>query len=209
MIDFKLLSERVIKTYKNNPDIKISIKGTSFYLKPMTYLDLESRESISLLSEWRKASEHAFLKIFQVTASGTEKWLKHGVLENKQRLMFWVFDSEGYKVGHIGVSSFNYDESSCEIDNVIKSPSCHERAIFTLTVETFIKWLKDELNPEKIKLRVFSENIKALSLYSRVGFKPVDIVTFKKVTGEDFVEWVESEISVDRCFLIMELSDDK
>tara|TARA_R110001606_G_scaffold215132_1_gene363006 strand:+ start:498 stop:1112 length:615 start_codon:yes stop_codon:yes gene_type:complete len=204
-----MVSKKIINEYKCDPTIKINIKNSSFYLSPMTDLDFSNEVSISLLSEWRKASEHAFLKVFEVTNSGTQRWLKHGVIENKERLMFWVVDGKGTKVGHIGVSSFNYDECSCEVDNVIKSSDCNEKGLFTLVTESLIDWLNNNLNPKKIKLRVFSENIKAISLYKRVGFKPVDIITFKKVNGSDYVEWVESNVDIDRCFLTMEKFNDK
>nr|MBF4313222.1 N-acetyltransferase [Vibrio anguillarum] len=35
------------------------------------------------------------------------------------------------------------------------------------------------------------------------------IVTFTKVVGKDYIEWIESKSDIDRCFLIMELKNDK
>lgn len=204
-----MLSETIIEKYKLDPKIKVDINDSLFHLTPMTIQDLECEQSIELLSLWRQSSEHAFLKIFEVTNAGTLRWLKSAVILNKQRLMFWVVDSFGNKVGHIGVSGFNYEDKSCEIDNVIKSPDCLEKGIFTLTVRALIDWIEKELKPNKIKLRVFSENVKAISLYKRVGFMPVDIITFEKIVEKNYIEWIESEVNIDRCFLIMELFNDK
>ncbi|MBU0061820.1 GNAT family N-acetyltransferase [Vibrio anguillarum] len=204
MSDFQNTSEKIIENYKNSPEIKVRTGRLGVNLTPITYNDLSKSENIRLLSEWRKASEHAFLKVFEVTDTGTAKWLESGVLHNPLRLMFWVEDSKGRKLGHIGVSSFDSEELSCEVDNVIKSPLCNDKGIFTDVLECLINLVKLEFSPKKIKLRVFSENIKAISLYDRLGFKPIDIVTFTKVVGKDYIEWIESKSDIDRCFLIME-----
>ncbi|MFY2509936.1 GNAT family N-acetyltransferase [Vibrio pectenicida] len=209
MTDFRSVSKKTIETYKSSPEIKVKTGRFGVYLTPITYSDLSKPENISLLSAWRKASEHAFLKVFEVTDLGTTKWLESGVLQNPYRLMFWVEDAKGNKLGHIGISSFDFGELSCEVDNVIKSPFCNDKGIFTDVLECLINLLRLEFSPKKIKLRVFSENIKAISLYDRLGFKPIDIVTFTKVVGTDYLEWIESKTDIDRCFLIMELKNDK
>lgn len=197
--------KKLIENCQDFEGYSIQVEGTSYHLVPFTHSDILNVASIKLLSNWRRSSEHAFLKVFEVTESGTETWLKKGVIDNPYRLMFWVVSDDGQKVGHIGVSSFNFEENSCEIDNVIKSSDCSEKGLFYSVTNTLINWIQNEIQPKKIKLRVFSDNVPAISLYSRCGFKPVDIIKFKKVTASDYVEWIESDDNVDRCFLVMEL----
>ncbi|MBE1274799.1 GNAT family N-acetyltransferase [Enterovibrio baiacu] len=198
--------EKLIKEHQENRDFEIEVKGTDCKLVPFSKSDIGNAESINLLSRWRRYSEHAFLKVFEVTESGTETWLKKGVLDNPYRLMFWVVSHDGEKIGHIGVSSFNFEENSCEVDNVIKSPDYKQRGLFYFVTNALVNWIENEIQPRNIKLRVFSDNVPAISLYRRCGFKPIDIITFKKITMPDYVEWVESDDSVDRCFIVMELN---
>ncbi|WP_333004762.1 GNAT family protein [Vibrio coralliilyticus] len=198
-------AKKLIERCQSTEEFSIEVEGTSYNLVPFSYSDVSNITNIKLLSDWRRCSEHAFLKVFEVTESGTETWLRKGVLDNPYRLMFWVVNGDGQKVGHIGVSSFNFEENSCEIDNVVKSNNCSTKGLFYCVTNTLINWIQDEIQPTRLKLRVFSDNIPAISLYSRCGFKPVDIIKFKKITASDYVEWIESDDNIDRCFLVMEL----
>ncbi|KUJ00618.1 GNAT family N-acetyltransferase [Vibrio sp. MEBiC08052] len=202
---FEKKSKDVIYNLKYNIlNSKIETDKDDVFLQVVTSDYINDDNIINLLSYWRSKSQHAFLKIFPVTDEGTKRWLKHGVIEREDRILFLVSRRNGDFIGHIGLSSFDFSHNTCEIDNVIKSPECDDKGIFTDVTNFLLKWTKENLGPDKIKLRVFSDNAKALALYTRVGFIPTNLITFKKVIDGEIIEWIESDSNVDRCFLVME-----
>lgn len=204
MNNFEMSSISRITQLKENGKNKIPTNIEGISLQAITYEDLDNEYIIEQLSEWRNASQHAFLKIFPITIEGTRKWLKCGVLERNDRILFLVVNEQNELLGHVGLSSFNFIKKTCEIDNVIKSPSCNKKGLFTSVTNFLANWAYSELQPEKIILRVFSDNSKALALYSRIGFIPTGIIPFMKIEIDDITEWIESDKNVDRCFIIME-----
>ena len=199
----KTSTSRIAHLKRNTSNrIKTDIKGIS--LKAITYNDLDNRNVIELLSEWRSSSQHAFMKIFPVTHEGTRKWLEYGVLERNDRILFLVVNELNEYLGHVGLSSVNFTCTIVEIDNIIKSPKCEIKGLFTLVTKFLVNWAYSEMHPLKITLRVFSDNSKALALYTRIGFIPTKVIPFMKKEDGNVIEWIESETNVDRCFIEME-----
>ncbi|NRB79291.1 MAG: GNAT family N-acetyltransferase [Saccharospirillaceae bacterium] len=205
MDTFENLSKQVLLDLKSGVlNLIINTDIEDIYLEVVTEKNLNINSDIELFSNWRGVSEHAFLKIFPITNEGTKKWLQFGVLEREDRILFFILNKNKERLGHIGLSSFDFEKRTCEIDNVIKSPTCKIKGLFDSVTNALIKWTFDTLSPSSIKLRVFSDNTKAIALYHRVGFVPVDLVMFKKIENDHSIEWVESENNIDRCFLVME-----
>ncbi len=90
---------------------------------------------------------------------GTKKWLK-GLIENPTRILFFVESNEKQPVliGHMGLYSFNFQDDSCEVDNIVRGVREKLKGVMTLGLKTLIKWTIKELKPKNIFLRVFSDN---------------------------------------------------
>lgn len=160
---------------------------------------------ISSCAKWRQEHEWWFPKQFHVTLGGTKKWLEKGVIEAEDRVLFFIV-SNNTSIGHIGLYRFNYDEKSCELDNVLRGKP-GPPGVMTYTTQVLMEWAHTELRLSQIKLRVFQDNRRALTLYERVGFHQVKLIPLQKKLVNNEVIWEEDESSnkeFERAYVLME-----
>ncbi len=205
---FEERSVNIIEELKKSKygENRIPIQDSQYFMLPISYDCCDNKDLIKKLANWRKASQHAFTKIFNITFEGTARWLNKGVLERRDRILFLVVDNKNQFLGHIGISSFDFENESCEIDNVVKKPSVNIKALFYNTSKSLIQWIQKNIEPKSINLRVLHDNTKALALYHRLNFIPTKFIPLQKIESENKVEWVDSKSSqIDRFFILMTL----
>src|SRR5947209_8584603 len=76
-------------------------------LEGVGWRDLADPDSVALLAAWREAAADAFPARFPVTLQGTRSWLVKQLLELPDRVLFWVKDGSGTRVGHVGLYRFD------------------------------------------------------------------------------------------------------
>jgi RimJ/RimL family protein N-acetyltransferase len=161
-------------------------------LEPVTWQDVDRPESVALLAQWRLAAADAFPTQFPVTLRGTRDWLRQQVLDTPDRLLFWVVDGRGNRLGHLGLARFDFARREAEVDNVVRglpgSPGLMADAVRALG-----EWATAELSLDDLSLRVFSDNRRAIRLYERCGFRESTRVPLACVTEGPVVRWVESD----------------
>ena len=177
------------------------------YLRVASKSSLTNKEEIKNLTAWRKQHIWWFTAQFNVTSEGTKKWFEKQVLATEDRLLFMVETPSGIPFGHMGLFRFDFTEKSCEIDNVVRGQD-HLPGAMTASLMALIDWTFNILEVNVLYLRVFSDNKKAIELYSRCGFQEVKKIPLKKVEESDRVLWVEQEdssIDAQRYFTQMKL----
>lgn len=165
----------------------------------------QNTEFVSLCAKWRKTHEWWFPKQFNVTTEGTRNWLKNGVIEAEDRILFFIVYN-GVPIGHIGLYRFNYEHNSCELDNVLKGEAA-PRGLMTLATKALMRWTNTDLGVSRMSLRVFSDNDKAIALYTRVGFTKVRNIPLRKILSSDEVVWEEDESlgsNCERAYVLMQ-----
>lgn len=202
---FKDNAVDLIQLEKCKTPREISFKENGVSVYPITWSDLDNKKIIKKLKNWRNENQIAFPKVFKATENGTLIWLEKAVLKREDRLLFLINDIHGKTVGHIGVSSFNYEEKTCEIDNIVRGDISSQSKVMEHAVNGLLSWIFKMINPNCIKLRVFNDNTKAIALYYKLGFKlgrlhPLE----KKIRGSE-TEWIDSKNKIDRFFISMEL----
>lgn len=158
---------------------------------------LQNTEAVSLCAKWRKTYEWWFPKQFNVTIEGTINWLQNGVIEAEDRLLFFIV-LNNVRIGHIGLYRFDYEHNSCELDNVLKGENA-PKGLMTFVTKTLMHWTHANLGISKMTLRVFSDNDKAIALYTRVGFTKVKNIPLRKISGSGEVAWEEDESMKGSC----------
>lgn len=179
-------------------------------LKPVVDSKMrDNSEIVKFITKLRKYYKDKFLTQFEATEERTKKWLDEQIRKRNDKLIFMIETNDKQIVGHMGVIFFEEGNSICELDNIAKDKDCRIPRIMTFAMKTFINWLHDFLKMEKIKLRVFSDNLKAQELYFRCGFSKTQEIGLKKETTEDGVKYVpiqENDIqNFDRIMFILEL----
>jgi RimJ/RimL family protein N-acetyltransferase len=180
------------------------------FLKPITFhYKLISPECVSLISKWRKENPIAFATIFEVTNQRTEYWLNNLLLLREDRILFMIESLNGESLGHLGFSSFNFEEKSCEIDNVVRGVKQTHKGLMSFAMESIVHWGEKALNLTDIYLRVLSDNFHAIKFYENLGFSILyNIPLYKDIQSEE-TKWIEvkksEDIEPDRSYAFMKL----
>jgi len=169
----------------------------------------DNSEIIKFMTEWREYYKENFLTQFKMTEEGTKTWLENQIIKKDNRIFFIINAIDGKLIGHEGVIFFEENESTCELDNVVKAIDCKIPGIMRYAVKTLIDWLFNHLDMKKIFVRVFSDNLKAQTLYRHCGFSKTKEIGLKRKIQGDFLSYVEiskSDIQLpDKILYVMEL----
>lgn len=204
-----------IKSLKNAPFGKCSIP--SLYNELPYKLILLSRDMeddkhiIKSLAKWRKESAEAFSETFPISFEGTKRWYMQNLIEEPERLLFLV-EIDGKYIGHVGLFRFDFDDNSCEVDNIIRGekgfPGIMQQAIYDMMC-----WGTRELDLCGYTLQAASDNPKAVNLYNKLHFIETKREPMIRTVKEDgFIKWIdapEGASDIKRYNLHMRLEDDK
>jgi Acetyltransferases, including N-acetylases of ribosomal proteins len=210
-------NEEVKKTFKSIKKAKNGKKDFSIpvynhdhqiaFLKPLTENNLvdspTNHEIIKLLTKWRNANSNWYPTIFEATENGTKKWLKDQVINTDDRVLFMVETLDGIPFGHMGLYRG-------EADNFIRGRQDILAGGMTHALRAMLKWVFNDLNMNKLFLRVFLDNKKAISFYKRCGFKEVYKIPLKKTKEKNEIKWEEitgdNPDKAERYFSVMHIS---
>ena len=127
-------------------------------------------ECAAIFAKWRNENPSMSGNEFIATTEGTEKWLRDLVINRDDRILFLIFSVDGTKIGHIGYSSFQFEDKSCEVDAVLRGEKLILPGMMTFALRALINWGLKELQLMVIRLRVFSDNVEAIDFYKRNCF---------------------------------------
>ncbi|OGW27884.1 MAG: hypothetical protein A2X56_03220 [Nitrospirae bacterium GWC2_57_13] len=178
-------------------------------LRPLTAASLDDQQEIRFLADWREASQQWFPAQFPVTLPGTRSWLEKQVLGKDDRILFMAEDKNGASFGHVGLFRFDYQNRSCELDNIVRGVGATLPGGMSLACSTLLDWAFTSLDLERVYLRVVSNNQRALHLYQGLGFHEVQRVPLMKVEEGPVTRWIEvigqPYQNVERYFITMKL----
>jgi len=164
---------------------------------------------MDLIGRWRKKNEQWFLSQFPVSTDRTAKWFLDRVIGAPDRLLF-VIRAEGKFIGHVGLFRFDFDRMACELDNIVRGEPEHP-GIMGDAIQSLMDWGEETLGLKCYKLKVMSNNERAISFYGRLGFKETDRIPLLQRMGKDGMEWVEvpgdNSPGIERFYAVMELSN--
>ena len=192
-------------------DIKIECKFSDlkYNLILLTSDCADNKYLMDILGKWRKQNEMWFYSQFEVTIERTTNWFKEGVINTPDRLLFLINVDNEY-VGHVGLFRFDFENSTCEIDNIVrgepKFPGVMENAI-----KEMMNWGNEVLGVKNYSLQVLSDNSKAIRLYHKLSFIETSKVPLIQVNGNDGMEWAEApngyDQNAERYNLIMKFNE--
>jgi perosamine synthetase len=201
----KYCENDVEKHFINIKDDNDKLMG---YLEPIRSSKIADNEKIiELLTKWREENQFAFPTRFKVTKGGTKDWLFNNVIRNNSKILFMIkLLNEDY-VGHMGLATFDFQNKSCEIDNIMKGVPSAPKGLMTFALKALINWTFKNFELNNIYSRVFYDNERALKLYKRVGFMEDSVIPLTKREFKDRIEFIEAKKndSLDSKFLKMRL----
>jgi perosamine synthetase len=140
-----------------------------FTLLPVTKLDLENSERIELLANGRKNFPDTFPTRFNITIEGTRSWLSSSVLNNPNRLLYWITDQYLNIFGHVGLV-FDPLKNVIQIDNVMRLKPEH-KGLMSDAILALEKIAEIEFSIEEIYLLVLGTNTYAQKFYKDLDYE--------------------------------------
>ncbi len=161
------------------------------YLAPITKHNADDERIACLLSLWRERHKQFFLSQVSFSPKGTRQWLTDIVLPDDARLLFIAHAGSGVPVGTAGVA--NITEEDGELANVLRGePGGHPR-LFRFASIALLDWCFNTLFLERMYLKVFSDNARAIHLYDSIGFTRTSLqALIKRKSDEGIVYDVDS-----------------
>ena len=148
----------------------IVLPGDRGLLVPVCELHADDDTLIEILSRWRDEHARAFPTSFPVTAAGTARWLRAGLLGVEDRILFLVCDRHGHTVGHLGFAGALAGDGSMMIDNVVRGLRDADPGLMSVALTALVHWATEMFAPRAIDLLVFEDNPHAVRFYERLGF---------------------------------------
>lgn len=213
-----ILKKLKLETGKKPDELRLSIKNEDeteiiAYMIPISENIGKEEKYVELLAEWRERNWQAYPTVFKVTKEGTKKWIQDQLIDREDRILFMIVTLDNQPIGHMGLSNFDFDKREAEIDNVVRGVNNVLPGVMTLALKTLINWSFTELGLNRLFLRVFLENERAIKLYERCGFKGVKKIPLHKTIDGNTIKFEEipdgQNLSVDRIFYLMELTNKK
>jgi perosamine synthetase len=181
----------------------IVLPGERGLLVPVCELHSDDARLIATLSRWREHNSFAFPTQFPVTDEGTARWLRTGLLDVEDRILFLVCDRHGHPVGHLGFADGLAGDRALEIDNVVRGERDCEPGLMSVAMDALLRWAHETLGPREVHLRVFEDNEHAVRFYERLGFRAAGTIALRREDrGGGAVAYVPGE-PADRRFLRM------
>ncbi len=151
---------------------------------------VKNRNIIRLLAKWRKVNQSWFQAQFKVTIKGTEIWLEKKVINTEDRVLFLIKVNNKY-IGHLGFFRFDFNNLTCEIDNVVRGEQSFP-GIINVSLRYLMKWGKKNLFIKNYTLETTSDNQRAISLYHKLKFIEFKRISLIKVNTKGYDEWIEA-----------------
>lgn len=187
------------------------------WLVPLADLHRVDEPTIRLLGRWRSEHMAVHPSQFTVTDDGTRRWLEDAVLDNPERIMFFVADGLGRPIGQLGLSIVESPPAAAlpgesagvgravELGYVIRGES-GVPGLMSRAVTAAVDWCRELLAPNAIYALTFSDNERALAFFARCGAVTHGTIPLVRHDTEDRVEYrspASPEERPDRSFTVL------
>ena len=195
-----------IKNFGSVDFMRIKYQGTNVILRLVD----ESDETVILLTKWREMYRNNFGTDFSISEQKTREWLRKGVLENPDKIVFVIY-VENRKIGIISTAEYDEKTNSAILDTMMKDPTYKLPGLMTTIEKVYLKWMFDELNLSKITGFLFSDNKKMMGIHQKCGWAIIDIVPIQKISTDEGTKWEKISSKLDnmkaeRYFNLIELT---
>lgn len=156
------------------------------YLKPIIKDYIQTDGYLpELMSTWRRQNPTISTGNFEITTERTQKWLDNLVINRKDRLLFVINSLDHLPLGHIGLSNFDFEKETGELDSVLRGVKLGYPGLMTYATKALIIWAKSTLDLREIDLSVFSDNTSAVRFYENLGFITIQKIPLVKMFFEN------------------------
>ena len=137
-------------------------------LVPITRSLAQEPGVAALLTRWREANKRFFFTQFATNEERTALWLERGILGDAGRVLFFICDENGARLGHYGLTGVR--EGHAELDNLIRGERGGDRRLVYYAEVALLAFAFERLGAEAVMLRAFANNVLATAIHDEIGF---------------------------------------
>jgi RimJ/RimL family protein N-acetyltransferase len=137
-------------------------------LVPITRAVAQEPGVTALLVRWREAHKRFFFTQFTTNEERTALWLERGILGDAGRVLFFMCDESGTRLGHYGLTGVR--EGHAELDNLIRGERGGDRRLVYYAEVALLAFAFERLGAEVVMLRAFANNVLATAIHDEIGF---------------------------------------
>ena len=129
------------------------------------------QKTLELVRNWRNSEEikRYMITDHYITKSEHEKWIKN--LKTKNTAKAWLIKYNKKLVGLVYLSNINYKNRKTEWGVYIADESVRGKGVGSATLYKLMEYVFDEMNFHKMNTKILENNLIALRLYKKFGFK--------------------------------------
>lgn len=137
-----------------------------------TRLRALEREDIDRFLVWfndPEVTEHLSVYL-PLSRAQEERWFD-AQLDDADQIVLAVETADGRHIGNVGLHHIDRKNSHAELGIVIGEKDCWNRGYGTDAVHVLLRFAFGELNLNRVYLRVFEDNARAIACYEGCGFQ--------------------------------------
>lgn len=182
--------------------IKRERKFHGYFIPVTTKKGLEARlrlvyastEDAVLMAKWRTSASESFFTWIKPSENDLLQWLKDYERSNDD-LLFVLERDDGLPVGQMALYNIEADSGQAEFGRIIRGEQGAPKGIMSAGALALLRWGFELFGLAKIYLEVFADNIPAISMYKRLGFRAVSSVPFvKRFHPGGIIRWEKSKL---------------
>jgi hypothetical protein len=132
--------------------IPIDAEGRSLgSLRTVTWEDAGDLAALEQLTAWHEEAFARYPEAFPVTPTSVRRWLVEQVLPAADRILFWVCDVRGERLGHAGLSRLNTAPGTVAVSDVVAANVAAERLV-NEALTTIAGWAREALGVEVLAM---------------------------------------------------------
>lgn len=206
-MEYKEYIQQTIRTYKDENIILKVWEGDTLRARLVPVGNYTESHG-KMVMMWREANQIGFANRFEGTMEKTKYWFENVLLPNDERILFFIHLGSGIVIGHLGFATFDFENKSAEIDNVVRGVKSLGEGVMSLATQTLINWGRERLLLNDIYLRVLDDNPHAITFYEKLGFTEYSRIPLFRVESKDMIEWKPLEFKgcePEKYFIVMKL----
>ena len=183
--------------FNSIPRIPVLKKGNPFvFLRPIpAHLEGQASHDASLMAEWRNLNKKNFFTWITATEASTKQWLEDSYAKSLSDVIFMIETEDSKPFAHIALYNFDWTSAACEFGRVLRGLKGIARGGILLASRALINYAFDTLKVRTIFLEVFENNLQAVSLYLRCGFKKQGRIPLIRIKDSGLIRWQKADLT--------------
>ena len=157
-----------------------------------------NEELIEQIRKWRNSkqvSQYMYTN-HHISKDEHDKWISK--LKTKNTARAWVIKSDNKPIGLASLSDINYKNKTTEWGFYIADEKMRGKGIGTLILQKLMNIVFKDMKLNEMKTMVLGNNIVAIRLYEKMGFKKTSVLDEKLIRDDKSVEIIVMSIDKEK-----------